>query len=61
MQRFVVPSDLVKAEDHQEEVVDKVLELIVCILNGLHSFNDMSTISSCSLQWAPVFKLRNSR
>ncbi|BBG99033.1 ARM repeat superfamily protein, partial [Prunus dulcis] len=37
------------------------VSLMLSILSGLHSYNDMSTISSCSLQWAPVFDLKNSR
>ncbi|KAE8036875.1 hypothetical protein FH972_009508 [Carpinus fangiana] len=60
VQIFVMSSGFEKAEVPQTEVVDKVLELMICILNGLHNFNNISAISSCSLQWAPVFKLRNS-
>lgn len=60
VQTFVKSSDTGKTEDHQKEVIDKILELMLCILDGLHTFDDMSAISSCSLQWAPVFKLKNS-
>ncbi|KAI5337169.1 hypothetical protein L3X38_016438 [Prunus dulcis] len=57
---FIMPSGITMAEEHSSDVVDKVLQLMLCILSGLHSYNDMSTISSCSLQWAPVFDLKNS-
>ncbi|PIA45006.1 hypothetical protein AQUCO_01700514v1 [Aquilegia coerulea] len=46
-------------EDHFHEVVDKVLQLMLCLLDGLLSFNDLSTITSISSEWAPVFELRN--
>ncbi|GLU08657.1 hypothetical protein SLE2022_255570 [Rubroshorea leprosula] len=46
--------------DYLSEVVDKVLLLMLCILDGLKSSNDDSAITACSLQWAPVFELRNS-
>ncbi|KAF2288992.1 hypothetical protein GH714_023309 [Hevea brasiliensis] len=60
VQKFIVPSSIVVGQDNSE-IVDKILQLMLCILDGLKSFNDMSTISSCLLQWTPVFALRNSR
>ncbi|ONI16066.1 hypothetical protein PRUPE_3G077100 [Prunus persica] len=57
---FIMPSGITMAKEHSSDVVDKVLQLMLSILSGLHSYNDMSTISSCSLQWAPVFDLKNS-
>ncbi|KAB1206516.1 hypothetical protein CJ030_MR7G000028 [Morella rubra] len=60
MQTFVMLAGTVKAEDHQTEVVDKILDLMLCILNGLYNLNNMSAISRCSLEWAPVFRLKNS-
>ncbi|TYJ14812.1 hypothetical protein E1A91_A10G142700v1 [Gossypium mustelinum] len=42
------------------DVVDKVLQLVLHILDGLHGSNNLSTISGCLLQWAPIFELRNS-
>lgn len=59
--KFIIPSNIVVAEDHLSEIVDKVLQLMLCILNGLHTSNDLSTISSLSSLWAPVFELRNPR
>ncbi|KAB1216916.1 hypothetical protein CJ030_MR4G016071 [Morella rubra] len=60
IQTFVMLPGTVKAEDHQTEVVDKILDLMLCILNGLYNLNNMSAISSCSLEWASVFRLKNS-
>lgn len=57
---FITPSKNVKDVDHLFEVVDKVLQLMLCILNGLHGANDMDTITDCSSQWAPAFELKNS-
>ncbi|XP_062109162.1 uncharacterized protein LOC133819824 isoform X2 [Humulus lupulus] len=42
------------------EEVFLVLELMLCTLDVLHNYDDMSTISDCSLQWAPVFDLKSS-
>lgn len=61
VQKFIVPYNVVKGEDHLSEVIGKILQLMLCILDGLHSINDMASISRCSSQWAPVFELRNSR
>ncbi|KAJ0093494.1 hypothetical protein Patl1_26061 [Pistacia atlantica] len=58
---FVIPSGDGKEVDKLSEVIDKVLQLMLCILDGIHRIDDMSTVSDCTSQWAPVFKLRNSR
>ena len=57
--KVVMPSS--KGNGSLSEVVDKVLQLMLHILDGLHGPNNLSTISGCLLQWAPVFELRNSR
>ncbi|KAF5199197.1 Small subunit processome component 20-like protein [Thalictrum thalictroides] len=46
-------------EDHFHEVVNKVLQLMLCLLDGLLSCNDLSTITVISLEWSPLFELRN--
>jgi U3 small nucleolar RNA-associated protein 20 len=60
-ERFIIPYVALKGENHFSEVIDKVLQLLLCTLDGLKISNDMATISHCLLQWAPAFKLRNSR
>ncbi|KAK0579383.1 hypothetical protein LWI29_025507 [Acer saccharum] len=57
---FMIPSGKGKEIDHLAEVVDKVLQLMLCILDGLYRADDMSTISGFSLQWAPAFELKKS-
>lgn len=52
---------LVKAEEQASEIVGKVMKLMLCILDGLSSTCNMLAISRVSQEWAPVFKLRNSR
>ncbi|XP_057982940.1 uncharacterized protein LOC131167895 isoform X2 [Malania oleifera] len=59
VQTYIIPSGLLEAE-YSHEIVDKVLQLMLCILDGLHSYNDTSSISAVALQWAPIFKFRNS-
>ncbi|KAE8688414.1 small subunit processome component 20-like protein isoform X2 [Hibiscus syriacus] len=56
--KVVLPSS--KENGSFSEVVDKVLQLMLHILDGLHGSNNLSTISGCVSQWAPVFELRNS-
>lgn len=52
---------LVKAEEQESEIIGKVMQLMLCILDGLSSTCNMVAISRVSQEWAPVFKLRNSR
>ncbi|XVE81263.1 hypothetical protein DITRI_Ditri15bG0049500 [Diplodiscus trichospermus] len=56
--KVVMPAS--KGNGSLSEVVDKVLQLMLCILDGLHSSNNLPAISDCLLQWAPVFELRDS-
>ncbi|KAJ6777070.1 hypothetical protein OIU74_001111 [Salix koriyanagi] len=60
IERFIIPYGALKGENHLSEVIDKVLQLLLCTLDGLKSSNDMATISQCLVQWAPAFNLRNS-
>ena len=61
IQKFVLPLGVPKAEDQCSEIVDRVLQLLLHILDGFHLADNMSGLSSLSVQWAPVFELRNSR
>lgn len=56
VEKFIVPSRT--STEDGSKVIDKVLELLLYILDGLKSF-DMSIISD--LQWAPIFALKNNR
>ncbi|PSS35668.1 Small subunit processome component like [Actinidia chinensis var. chinensis] len=60
IQKFVLPLGVPKAEDQCSEIVDRVLQLLLHILDGFHLADNMSGLSSLSVQWAPVFELRNS-
>lgn len=58
---YITPSGMIKSQDEISLVIDKILELMLGILKGLHGYNDKSIISECALQWAPIFKLRSLR
>ncbi|OMO92169.1 Down-regulated-in-metastasis protein [Corchorus capsularis] len=58
VQKTMLPSR--KGNDSLHEVIDKVLQLMLHILDGLHGSNSLSSISGCLFQWAPVFELRDS-
>lgn len=49
------------AEDGLVEVLDKVLKLMLSIVNGLHHANDSSALQHCCMQWTPLFELHNLR
>lgn len=59
VQTYILPYPTVKATDQTSYIVDKVMQSILCILDGLYRANNISTLSSISMQWAPVFDLRN--
>lgn len=59
VQTYILPYQTVKAIDQTSNIVDKVMQSILCILDGLYRANNISTLSFVSLQWAPVFDLRN--
>ncbi|OMO88554.1 Down-regulated-in-metastasis protein [Corchorus olitorius] len=58
VQKTMLPSR--KGNDSLHEVIDKVLQLMLHILDGLYASNSLSSISGCLFQWAPVFELRDS-
>ncbi|KAJ8770561.1 hypothetical protein K2173_018052 [Erythroxylum novogranatense] len=61
IKKFIVSTSVSDGKEHLPEVIDTVLMLMLCILDGLNHLRDISAISHCSLQWAPVFHLRNPR
>ncbi|KAF6153049.1 hypothetical protein GIB67_034771 [Kingdonia uniflora] len=56
IERFIIPSTSLNAEDHIYEIINKVLLLMVCLVDVLLESNDISDIAKVSLQWAPVFE-----
>lgn len=61
MKNFVIPHRMMNPEDHSSGVLAKVLQLMLCVLDGLSSHNHMAALSELSLQWASIFELRNLR
>ena len=61
LQTLILPFGITSTEDYLPEIFEKVLKLMLCTLDVLHNHDDMSTISGCSLQWAPVFELKSLR
>ncbi|KAM3327222.1 small subunit processome component 20 isoform X1 [Capsicum chacoense] len=59
VQTYILPYPNVKAIDQTSNIIDKVMQSMLCILDGLYRANNISTLSSVSMQWAPVFELRN--
>lgn len=61
VQTYILPYPIVKAIDQTSIIVEKALQSMLCILDGLYRANNISALSSVSMQWAPVFDLRNKR
>ncbi|CAL0327253.1 unnamed protein product [Lupinus luteus] len=57
VQTFITPGGIESQKD-SHLVIDKILKLMLAILNGLYSCSKLM-ISHCALQWAPIFKLRS--
>ncbi|XP_071696721.1 uncharacterized protein [Rutidosis leptorrhynchoides] len=49
-----ITSPSVKGDDQSYEVIDKILQLMLCILD-----DHVSDISNLSMQWAPIFENRS--
>ncbi|KAK3414702.1 hypothetical protein EUGRSUZ_H00031 [Eucalyptus grandis] len=59
VQKLFVSHGSTVAEDGLVEVLDKVLKLMLCIVDGLHRANNSSALQHCCLQWTPLFELQN--
>ncbi|KAL2508708.1 ARM repeat superfamily protein [Forsythia ovata] len=59
VQTFVMPHLAVEAVDQSSEIIDKILELMLCILDGLCNPKNKLDLMGLSSQWGPVFDLRN--
>lgn len=61
IETFIMPSGmLLKAEDQSSDIIDKILQLMLCILDGLHSGNHAAVLTELSMQWVPIFEMRNT-
>ncbi|KAK6117565.1 hypothetical protein DH2020_048693 [Rehmannia glutinosa] len=56
---FVIPHLTMKIVDTHPEVIDKVLQLMLCVIGGLSSSKNMPALLRVSSQWEPVFNLRS--
>ncbi|XP_020264631.1 small subunit processome component 20 homolog isoform X1 [Asparagus officinalis] len=54
---YIVPVENMKSEEHFSEVLNGILELTLCLLDNPLISDDLSSIS---LDYAPVFRLKNS-
>ncbi|KAG8377667.1 hypothetical protein BUALT_Bualt08G0056700 [Buddleja alternifolia] len=59
VQTFINPFLTMKIVDQHSEVIDKVLQLILCIIDGLSSSKNMPDLLHVSSQWELVFDLRS--
>ncbi|KAL9232759.1 hypothetical protein vseg_007829 [Gypsophila vaccaria] len=60
VQAFMVKTSVDNAEGQGSEVADKILELMLCILDGLYSSHMLDVLPRISAQWAPAFQFRTS-
>ncbi|XP_010938573.1 uncharacterized protein [Elaeis guineensis] len=57
IQAYITPADCSKSEDISSEVHDRILQLMICLLDVPLTSDELSSIS---LLYAPAFKLRSS-
>ncbi|KAL2923314.1 Small subunit processome component 20-like protein [Bienertia sinuspersici] len=60
MQKFILPYSNGESKGFVSEAADKTFQLMLCVLDGIYSNNNLTAIPKISLQWAPVFQLRSS-
>lgn len=61
-EKFIMPySSMLMEEGRIYEVIVNILCLMLCILDVLHSRNHVTTHTELSIQWAPVFEMRDRR
>ncbi|KAI3808247.1 hypothetical protein L1987_24196 [Smallanthus sonchifolius] len=56
IETFIMPCGMQKAGEQSCKIIDKILQLLLCILDGLHSDTDVGALAVLS---APVFEMRN--
>ncbi|XP_022025733.1 small subunit processome component 20 homolog isoform X2 [Helianthus annuus] len=59
IETFLMPSIMQKAVEQSYNVIDNILQLMLCVLDGLHSGSHAGALASLSMQWAPIFEMRN--
>lgn len=61
IEAFIKPSSKQSTGEQSSEVIDKILQLMLCILDGLYSCTNVGALAVLSMQWVPVFEMRNER
>lgn len=59
LHEVVMPYPTMDTVTQQSDIIDQVLNLMLCLLNGLSKSKNMSALSGVALQWEPLFKLRS--
>ncbi|XP_073295585.1 uncharacterized protein [Primulina huaijiensis] len=59
LHKAVMPYHTTDTVELQSDVIDQVLNLMLCVLNALSKSKNMSALSGVALQWEPIFKLRS--
>ena len=58
IEAFLIPFVVGEKEGLESEASDKILQLMLGIIDGLYSTGDVAVIPSIASQWAPAFQLR---
>lgn len=59
--KLLIETFILLKKDESSELIDKILQLLICILDGLHTGNHVTALTELSTQWAPIFEMRNKR
>lgn len=61
VQTFITPYLTTKTFEAHSEVIEKVLQLILCTVDGLFSSKNMPVLLRVISEWEPVFEIRSRR
>ncbi|KAL3622254.1 hypothetical protein CASFOL_033665 [Castilleja foliolosa] len=61
VQTFFIPNLTMEVVDTHAEVIDKVLQLMLCVIGGFASSKNMTALLRVSSHWERVFYLRSQR
>ncbi|XP_073124564.1 uncharacterized protein [Henckelia pumila] len=59
LHKVVMPFHTTDTVEQKSDVLDQVLNLMLCVLNGLSKSKNISALSDVASQWEPIFKSRS--
>lgn len=61
VQTCIRENQMVKADNQSSDILSKVMQLMLCVLDGLQLSGNTEALARVSSEWAPIFELKNLR